>query len=167
MTGHWCRVAAESGTVVPLCKYFPCFTLLDAIFKLERSRKLWVCKEVDFLETNRKCMNTGTRYLIFRVRQGLDLVLVHWYLGWILAWVLEKRGCRNECLALVIWKRRANITQYTLGTRGFFSRATGSFVLLAAGRHVFDRRPKTRAAKSETAHEKPMASRVHLIQHFT
>ena len=35
----------------------------------------------------------------------------------------------------------------TLGTRGFFSRATGSFVSSATGREVFGRRPKTRAAK--------------------
>ena len=35
--------------------------------------------------------------------------------------------------------------QYTLGTRGFFSRATGSFVSSAAGGHVFGRRPKARA----------------------
>ena len=77
MTGHWCRVAAENGALVPLCKYLPCFTVLDAIFKLERRRKLWVCKEVNVPGTNRKCMRTGTRYLIFSVRQGLDLVLVH------------------------------------------------------------------------------------------
>ena len=38
----------------------------------------------------------------------------------------------------------------TLGTRGFFSRATGSFVSSAAGRHVFGQRPKTRAAKPLT-----------------
>ena len=56
----------------------------------------------------------------------------------------------------------------TLGTRGFFSRATRSFVV---------RRPKTRAAKfsagplfktqpkPETAHEKPLAPRV--LLHFT
>ena len=35
----------------------------------------------------------------------------------------------------------------SLGTRGFFSCATGSFVSSAAGRHVFGRSPKTRAAK--------------------
>ena len=35
----------------------------------------------------------------------------------------------------------------TLGIRGFFSRATGSFVSSAVGRHVFGERPKTRAAK--------------------
>ena len=34
-----------------------------------------------------------------------------------------------------------------LGTRGFFSRATGNFLSSATGRHVFRRRPKTRAAK--------------------
>ena len=81
MTGHWCRVAVENGALVSLCKYLPCFTVLDVIFKLVRSRKLWVCKEVDFLGTNRKCMNTGTRYLIFSVRKGLDPVLVHRYLA--------------------------------------------------------------------------------------
>ena len=59
----------------------------------------------------------------------------------------------------------------TLGTRGFFSRATGSFVSSAAGRHVFGRRSKTRVAnprgslfktwsKPETTHEKPLAPRV-------
>ena len=37
--------------------------------------------------------------------------------------------------------------QHHLGTRGFFSRATRSFVSSATGRHVFGRRPKTRAAK--------------------
>ena len=41
----------------------------------------------------------------------------------------------------------SNACLHTLGTRGFFSRATGSFVSSAAGRHVFGRRPKTRAAK--------------------
>ena len=48
----------------------------------------------------------------------------------------------------------------TLGTRVFFSRAMGSFVSSAIGREEFGRRPKTRAAKSETAHEKPLAPRV-------
>ena len=46
----------------------------------------------------------------------------------------------------------------TLGTRGFFSRATRSFRRVsAAGRHVFGRRPKKRP---ETAHEKSLAPRV-------
>ena len=58
-----------------------------------------------------------------------------------------------------------DITLSTLGTRGFFSRATGSFV-----------RPKTRAAKRgslfktspkpETAHEKPLAPRVHFVLQY-
>ena len=46
----------------------------------------------------------------------------------------------------------------TLGTRGFFSRATRSFRRVsAAGRHVFSRRPKKRP---EIAHEKSLALRV-------
>ena len=43
--------------------------------------------------------------------------------------------CRLPCYCLVL---------ITLGTRGFFSRPTGSFVSSAAGGHVFLRRPKTR-----------------------
>ena len=55
----------------------------------------------------------------------------------------------------------------------FFSRATGSFTLSAAGRHVFGRRPNWQERRSfsrgspfktwpkpETAHEKPLAPRV-------
>ena len=69
-----------------------------------------------------------------------------------------------------------DITLSTLGTRGFFSRATGSFVSSVAGRHVFGQRPKTRAAKRgslfktspkpETAHEKPLAPRVHFVLQY-
>ena len=59
-----------------------------------------------------------------------------------------KKGLRNSnSVSLTV----ANI----LGTRGFFSRAMGSFVSSTAGRNVFVRRPKTRAA-----HEKPLAPRV-------
>ena len=43
---------------------------------------------------------------------------------------------------------------YTPGTRGFFSRLTGSFVSSAAGRHVFGGRPKTRAANLAPTIEK-------------
>ena len=42
-----------------------------------------------------------------------------------------------------IWRRI--LDPHTLGTRGFFSRASGSFVLSAAGRQVFGQRPKKRA----------------------
>ena len=69
-----------------------------------------------------------------------------------------------------------DITLSTLGTRGFFSRATGSFLSSVAGRHVFGQRPKTRAAKRgslfktspkpETAHEKPLAPRVHFVLQY-
>ena len=69
-----------------------------------------------------------------------------------------------------------DITLSTLGTRGFFSLATGSFVSSVAGRHVFGQRPKTRAAKREslfktspkpeTAHEKPLAPRVHFVLQY-
>ena len=69
-----------------------------------------------------------------------------------------------------------DITLSTLGTRGFFSRATGSFVSSVAGRHVFGQRPKTRAAKRgslfktspkpETTHEKPLAPRVHFVLQY-
>ena len=65
--------------------------------------------------------------------------------------------------------RLQRMVRITLGTRGFFSRATGSFVSSAASRHVFGQRPKTRAKreslfktwpKPETAHEKPLAPTV-------
>ena len=39
-----------------------------------------------------------------------------------------------DILSLVLPSNRRRVT---LGTRGFFSRSTGSFVLSAAGRHVF------------------------------
>ena len=55
----------------------------------------------------------------------------------------------------------------TLGTRGIFSRATGSFVSSAGGRHVFGRRPKTRPAghflrleQNRKPRMKPLAPRV-------
>ena len=55
----------------------------------------------------------------------------------------------------------------TLGTRGFFSCATESFVLSAAGQRVFGQRHERRSSlfktlpKAETTHEKPLAPRVH------
>ena len=41
--------------------------------------------------------------------------------------------------------------QHHLGTRGFFSRATGRFVSSATGRHVFGRRPKAEDTSGEAA----------------
>ena len=71
---------------------------------------------------------------------------------------LEPKYLSQLFLGQLLWTRWSAIGQFyplyhrytvylTLGTRGFFSRATGSFVSSAAGRHVFGRRPKTRATK--------------------
>ena len=49
-------------------------------------------------------------------------------------------GIRSLVFFKICQKNRRRVT---LGTRGFFSRATESFVSSAAGRHVFGRRPKT------------------------
>ena len=66
-----------------------------------------------------------------------------------------KSSFRTETFSRIIRQEYCIIGQFlvlirdgcTLGTTGFFSRATGSFVSSAAGRHVFGRSPKTRAAK--------------------
>ena len=52
------------------------------------------------------------------------------------------------------WWVGNRMRNYTPGTRGFFSRLTGSFVSSAAGRHVFGGRPKTRAANLAPTIEK-------------
>ena len=51
------------------------------------------------------------------------------------------------------------IPRATLGTRGFFSRTSGSLVSSPAGRR-HERRGREKKPKPETAHEKPLAPRV-------
>ena len=51
------------------------------------------------------------------------------------------------------------IPRATLGTRGFFSRTSGSLVSSPAGRR-HERRSREKKPKPETAHEKPLAPRV-------
>ena len=57
-------------------------------------------------------------------------------------------------------KNYANQCPATLGTRVFFSRATGSFVSSAAGWHVSRGSLFKTWPKPETTHEKPLAPRV-------
>ena len=57
-------------------------------------------------------------------------------------------------VAVNYMEKKLDITKPTLGTRGFFSRATGSFVSSGA-----DTRFKT-WPRPETAHEKPLAPRL-------
>ena len=70
-------------------------------------------------------------FALIRVKKMIQICYLRLYLG------IETVSC---C-------RLQRIVRITLGTRGFFSRATGSFVSSAASRHVFGQRPKTRAKR--------------------